>query len=414
MESRALMLDLLRSRKPTYSLPQPFYNDPEFFQLDMQHIFGTQWLFAGLSCEISKPGHYFTFNVGQNPLMVVRGQDKQIRAFYNTCRHRGSKICLKEKGSAAKLVCPYHQWTFDLDGRLLFAGSMDKGFDPAQYPLKQAHCESVGGYIFVSLADGPAPDFEAFRQAVEPYLRPHDLDNAKVAFESHMIEQANWKLVLENNRECYHCAGSHPELLRTLAEFDDPADPRINPKFVEKMNRKSQEWDALGLAHRAINDPAKRYRVVRLPFQHGESMTMDGKPACKKLLGTLTDSDLGSVRLLNLPNSWNHLQGDHCIAFRVLPLSPQETLVTTKWLVHKDAVEGVDYDVERLSKVWLATNEQDRTLAEQNQLGINSKAYEPGPYSQTIEFGVQSFIDWYTGEMQRQLEGNAGRQQAAA
>ena len=158
--------------------------------------------------------------------------------------------------------------------------------------------------------------------------------------------------------------------------------------------------------------------IAQLPglsvVMHGESMTMDGKPACKKLLGTLTDSDLGSVRLLNLPNSWNHLQGDHCIAFRVLPLSPQATLVTTKWLVHKDAVEGVDYDVERLSKVWLATNEQDRALAEHNQLGINSKAYEPGPYSQTIEFGVQSFIDWYTGEMQRQLEGNAGRQQAAA
>jgi Rieske 2Fe-2S family protein len=128
-------------------------------------------------------------------------------------------------------------------------------------------------------------------------------------------------------------------------------------------------------------------------------MTMDGGRAVKSLMGHLQDADLGSVRLLSLPNSWNHLQADHTLAFRVLPLGPQETMVTTWWLVNKDAQEGVDYDLDRLIKVWSATNEQDRMLAENNQAGINNKAYEPGPYSPTIEFGVQNFIDWYSGEM---------------
>ena len=131
---------------------------------------------------------------------------------------------------------------------------------------------------------------------------------------------------------------------------------------------------------------------------------MDGRPAVNGLLGKLRDTDLGSVRMLSLPNSWNHLQADHAMAFRVLPLGPQQTLVTTWWLVNKDAREGVDYDVGNLTRVWSATNDQDRILAENNQAGINNKAYEPGPYSPTIEFGVQNFIDWYTTEMQAGLD----------
>jgi Rieske 2Fe-2S family protein len=113
-------------------------------------------------------------------------------------------------------------------------------------------------------------------------------------------------------------------------------------------------------------------------------------------MGRIQNRQLGSMRILHLPNSWNHMQSDHCIVFRVLPISAQETLVTTKWLVHKDAVEGEDYNVERLRQVWDATNNQDRILAEEAQRGINSIAYQPGPYSNTFEFGVVNFINWYS------------------
>ena len=414
MTIRQQMLDLLQSRPRDYSLAQPFYNDGGFFRLDMDLIWYTQWLFAGMSCEIPKAGNYFTMSVGETSLVIVRGRDNAIRAFYNTCRHRGSRVCTKDKGNAAKLVCPYHQWTYDLDGRLVFAGNMDDGFDPKQFSLKAVHCETVAGYIFVNLSEGNPPDFQQFRRNVEPYMLPHDLENARVAFESSIVEKANWKLVIENNRECYHCAGNHPELIRTLAEFDNSNDPRIDPKFKDKLERKGLEWDAQGLPNRSIQSEDKRYRIVRLPFQNGESMTLDGKPACKRLLGNLADTDLGSLRILSLPNSWNHLQGDHAIVFRVLPLGPQETLVTTKWLVHKEAKEGVDYYEEPMTQVWLATNDQDRRLAEDNQQGINSKAYQPGPYSRRIEFGVIDFIDWYSGEIQARLAESDGRLRAVA
>ncbi len=406
------MRQLLESRKPNYSLAQPFYNDPDFYQLDLQHIFGQSWLFAGLTCEIPSAGRYFTMSFGNESVIILRDQQGAVRAFYNTCRHRGSRLCLKEKGSGAKLVCPYHQWTYSLDGNLAYAGHMGPDFDKSGFSLKPVHVEVVAGYIFVSLADTP-PAFDDFRRDVAPYLAPHDIDNCKVAFESTLIEKANWKLVIENNRECYHCKGSHPELLNTLSEYDNSDDPRLDPKYRELLVRKAAEWDAMGVAN-APTPHNLRYRAVRLPFIRGaHSMTMDGTLASKKLLGQIADPDLGSCRMLSLPNSWNHLLSDHVIAFRVLPLGPQETAVTTKWLVHKDAVEGVDYDVERLTKVWAATNDQDRKLAEDNQLGINSKAYEPGPYSADIEFGVRNFIDWYCSEMQERLGREPGLAVAA-
>jgi Rieske 2Fe-2S family protein len=392
------MAQLLATRKSNYSLPQPFYGDADFHQLDLEQIWYRNWLFAGPECAVPAAGNWFSMEVGATSLVIVRGADGVVRAIYNTCRHRGSKVCLGESGKAAKLVCPYHQWTYELDGRLLFARDMGPDFKAADFNLKQAHCRTVGGYVYVCLAD-VAPDFDAFSHMVEPYMLPHDLKNAKVACSATLVEQANWKLVIENNRECYHCAGNHPELLRTLSEYDSTDDPRVPKAFAERIKAKAAEWEAQGLPHTSQNAPDKRFRVVRLPLAYGESMTLDGKPAVQQLLGQLQSRDLGSVRMLSLPNSWNHLQSDHALAFRVLPLGPQTTQVTTWWLVNKDAQEGVDYNCEQLMQVWAATNDQDRVLAENNQMGINSRAYEPGPYSPTIEFGVQNFIDWYTGQM---------------
>ena len=242
----------------------------------------------------------------------------------------------------------------------------------------------------------PADQFEAFAALATPYLEPHELENAKVAAETTIVENGNWKLVWENNRECYHCNGAHPELLNSLQEFDDSDDPRATPAYKALVARKQADWDKENVPWQ-LKRFGNRNRLTRTPLLEGTvSMTMDGKQGCKKLMGRFTNPDMGSLRILNLPNSWNHFMGDHAVVFRVLPLGPQKTVVTTKWLVHKDAVEGVDYDPEQLRKVWDTTNSQDRHLAEQNQRGINSKAYQPGPYSKTFEFGVIDFIDWYS------------------
>lgn len=405
--ARKATAEMLRTRERTYSLPQPFYNDERLFQIDMQEIFGKEWLIAGMTCEIPTKGNYITLQIGDNPILVVRGTEGKVHAFHNVCRHRGSRLCVSDKGKVAKLVCPYHQWTYELDGRLLFAGTeMGADFNMADFNLKPIHVKTAGGYIFISLADEP-PAIDDFLRTLEHYMEPYDMENAKVAVRTDLVEQANWKLVLENNRECYHCSGSHPELLNTLLEWDDVTDPRASQAFKDQVAACTTRWDAdkIPYAHASFG---LRNRIVRMPLLAGTvSMTMDGKPGCKKLMGRITDPDLGSMRILHLPHSWNHCMGDHMIVFTVWPLGPTQTVVTTKWLVHKDAVEGVDYDPENLRKVWDATNDQDRRLAEENQRGINSKAYQPGPYSKTYEFGVINFIDWYS----ERLLDNLGEEQ---
>lgn len=394
---------MLKERDHTFSLPQPFYNDERLFQLDMQEIFHKEWLIAGMTCEIPAKGNYLTLQVGDNPVIVLRGAEGQVHAFHNVCRHRGSRLCVSDKGKVAKLVCPYHQWTYELDGRLLFAGTeMGADFDMKQYGLKPVHVKTAGGYIFISLADNP-PAIDDFLSTLAHYMEPYDMENTKVAVQTTLREAANWKLVMENNRECYHCSGSHPELLNTLLEWDDVTDPRASQAFKDQVAACTRAWDAekIPYAHASFG---LRNRIVRMPLLEGTvSMTMDGKQGSKKLMGRIQNPDLGSMRILHLPHSWNHCMGDHMIVFTVWPIGPQETVVTTKWLVHKDAVEGVDYDVARLREVWDATNDQDRRLAEENQRGINSSAYQPGPYSKTYEFGVINFLDWYSERMLNNL-----------
>lgn len=391
--------NLLHERDRHFSLPQAFYNDPRLFALDMQEIFTKEWLFAGMTCEIPAKGNFMTVEVGDNSVIIVRGAEGRIHAFHNVCRHRGSRLCVKDKGKVAKLVCPYHQWTYELDGRLLFAGTdMGDDFDLSSYGLKPVHVRSAGGFLFISLAEQP-PAIDDFLATLETYLEPYRMDEVKVAAESSIVEQANWKLVIENNRECYHCNGAHPELLNSLQEFDDTDDPRATESYKALVARKQADWEAEDVPWQLARI-GKRNRLTRTPLLDGTvSMTLDGQPGCRKLMGRLTSPDMGSLRILHLPNSWNHFMGDHAVVFRVLPLGPQRTLVTTKWLVHKDAVEGVDYRPDELRRVWDATNDQDRRLAEENQRGINSVAYQPGPYSETYEFGVIDFVDWYSERM---------------
>lgn len=410
MDVRNEMLGLLTGRDPNFSLEQKFYTDPDYHKLDLENIFYRDWLFVGHDCELPKTGSYMTVQVGAYPVVIVRDAQGGIRAFHNSCRHRGSRICSAEKGTAAKLVCPYHQWTYELDGRLLFARQVGPDFKPAEYGLKQVHCESVAGYIYVCLAD-EAPDFNSFRALVEPYLAPHNIKEAKVAFESSIIEKGNWKLVWENNRECYHCAANHPELCRTYPEAPSATgvqgvmeDPEINQLW--------KNCASIGLPAEFNMSEDGRYRITRIPLlRDAVSYTMSGKPAVKKPLSDQVsgNTNIGAMLLFNYPSTWNHLMVDHAISFRVLPISAEETMVTTKWLVHKDAVEGVDYDLDELTHVWIQTNDQDRQIVEENAIGIRSPAYQPGPYSVEHEGGVMQFLEWYTNTITPRLKGEAAK-----
>ena len=395
-------LSLLQNRRPNHALEQALYCSAGAFQADLDQLWYKDWLFAIPACEIPKTGNFVTMQVGAYPVVIVRGADKQIRAFHNVCRHRGQRLCSVLKGSSPKLVCPYHQWTYELDGRLLYARDMDKGFDPAAHGLKPVHCAVAGGLVFVSLAKD-APEFEPLGASLNDYLAPHMLDDAKVVQTSTIVENGNWKLVIENNRECYHCSANHPSLCRTFSDK-----PVITaPNDMGQPTEVTRHWDrceAEGLPSKFLLHPTAQWRLARVPLlDNAESFTMDTRRAVAKPLGTMPFYDAGSLLFFHYPNSWNHFLADHAIVFRILPLTPTTTEVTTKWIVHKDAVEGVDFDMKRITEVWLATNDEDRRVVEENQAGILSPAYEPGPYSSLHEDGVIQFVDWYANTMIQRL-----------
>lgn len=403
MNNKQSVYDLIAQRKPWHSLPGALYRSEDVYRQDLEQIWHRDWIFAGHTFEITKPGQYFTLQIGDYPVAVVRGKDGEVRAFHNACRHRGAKICEADHGKVAKMVCPYHKWTYELDGNLLFAGNMGQDFDKAQYNLKSVHCEIVDTYIYVCVA-AKAPDFEGFRKAVSPFIAPHYLENCKVAFESNIVEKGNWKLVFENNRECYHCDGSHPELLHSFV--DNLSVGGISGEDDPELSAYWAKCEKAGLPSRLVMDINGQFRMTRIPLSSGAvSYTMDGKPAVNGRLDKTSEADIGALLYFHYPSTWNHFLGDHALSFRVLPISATETLVTTKWLVPDTAVEGVDYDIERLTKVWIATNDQDRTLVEGTQRGVTSPSYEPGPYSETAETGVCQFDDWYCVTMMDRLKG---------
>lgn len=388
------VIALARSRRANHSLPRELYVDPGVFQADMERIWYKKWLFSVPACEIPKRGNYVVHKVGDYSAIVVRGGDGTVRAFHNSCRHRGSVVCNNMKGSRPKLVCPYHQWTYNLDGSLAFARDMGADFDPKQHGLRPIYCREVAGLVYICLADTP-PAFEGFAAEASRYLAPHDLVNSKIAFESTIVEKANWKLVWENNRECYHCSGNHPSLCRTF-----PEDARIIGNgaggLASELDRHVARCEAVGAPSAYEIAPDGVWRFVRMPLlDTAESYTMDGKVAVTKPNSSIPFKDAGALLKFLYPATWNHFLSDHAIVFRITPISAMETEVTTKWLVHKDAVEGVDYDLKRLTEVWVATNAEDQRVVEGNQQGVLSPAYRPGPYSLDHEAGVIQFSDWY-------------------
>jgi len=399
---------LITNRKRYHSLEAPFYLRPDLFWLDMEVIFARHWIRVAIEPDIPEPGDFITVDIGLNSIVILRDDDMSIRAHHNVCRHRGARLCAREKGNVGNLVCPYHQWTYNLSGQLIHAAHMGDQFDPCKHNLKPVHVENLAGLIFICLAENPPEDFAVMRKLMTPYLTQHELANCKIAHQIDLIEEGNWKLTLENNRECYHCVSNHPELTASLFEFGfgyqpSPGNSAQLEKFNKLVEERRMQWEACDLPSAEIDhldDLITGFRTQRLPLDKGgESQTLDGKVASKKLLGNFTRRDLGGLSFWTQPNSWHHFMSDHIVTFTVLPLSAERTLVRTQWMVHKDAVEGVDYQLDNLTAVWSATNLQDKLLVELAQQGISNPAYQPGPYSPYTEGLVEKFCNWYIGRL---------------
>ena len=393
-------------------MPGAFYRSPIIYHQDLEKIWRQGWLFAGHGCEISRPGSFFTLEVGSDPILVVRGDDGQVRAFHNVCRHRGSLVCTESSGEAARLVCPYHQWTYGLDGKLLACRGMQNDLDKSQFGLHPVAAHEIGGLVFISLARQPIP-FEAAAEALGDLLKPQGFHRARVAKMVDYRVKANWKLVWENNRECYHCNQNHPQYIK--ANFDhfnaDDATPRVRAQMESVIERSEKKWAGAGLAptHKqtgmTVFPDAERqiwFSGNRTPLVDGWlSESMDGRLVAP-LMGDYREPDVGTLRIRTLPNYWNHSSCDHGVSTRLLPAGPEETAIRVWWLVDDKAVEGRDYDPARLLPFWQLTSEQDWLICERQQKGVNSSAYTPGPYSQFKEYNVNGFVQWYLNLLERQ------------
>ncbi|MFT4126760.1 MAG: aromatic ring-hydroxylating dioxygenase subunit alpha [Gordonia sp. (in: high G+C Gram-positive bacteria)] len=406
--------DLLAGRVPGLSLPAPFYTGADWFDIDIDEIFAKRWIFVAAEAEIAEPGDYLTVNFGTRSVIVARGDDGAVHAHHNVCRHRGARLLTEQTGATGTIVCSYHAWTYGMDGRLLYAEGQAPGFDKKCFSLRPVHVRTIAGLIFLCLAEDPPADIDEVAEIVEPFLAPHNLSQAKVAKQTDLIENGNWKLTMENNRECYHCGG-HPELLNVFFPtwgYSDAASipDRLRPvteRYRKATAELTQTWQRYGLPHRRIEQLDTRttgFHIEREAMDlAGESFTLDGTVACTKPLSdALPDRRLGRCSMHLQPNMWLHITSDHGLLFSVIPISADQTLVRTTWLVHADAVEGVDYDLDRLTSVWEITNQQDADLVALAHSGISDPAYLPGPYAPS-EFQVEAFINWYIGTLRTNL-----------
>jgi Rieske 2Fe-2S family protein len=393
MYDRNRILQLLDQSRPGFSLPRALYRDEDVFEFDVEQVFTRSWLLIGFEVELAEVGSYLALTVGRNPIVVIRGTDGTIRGFHNTCRHRGSQICADGKGRTSKMVCPYHMWSYDLDGRLVGAARMGGRAGIGETRLESIAVQVLAGCIYVAL--GPnAPDFAPFRAAVGPILEKFRFRETKLAHECTITEKANWKLAMENARECYHCPTGHPELRNTF-----PVGLTNGFEFGDGDHAKGYFAKIASLGFPTKAEATHWWQAGFYPLNPGiETISMDGKPLVNRRLLESSEKELGGFRWATEPNSFAHALADYAFMFSVIPVGPQETHVLSKWLVPKDAVEGVDYHLENLIETWMKTNFQDRDLTENNQRGVNSVAYKPGPYSTDAEDYVHRFTQWYVTE----------------
>jgi len=341
------------------TLPQRYFVSEEIFAEELQKVFATNWVLVGHQSQLAAPGDYFLAEVDGESLIVTKDQRSTIRAFYNVCRHRGARLCEEQSGHAATIQCPYHAWTYALDGRLLGAPHMDEtpGFNKAEYPLKPARLGLWEGFIFVNLEDasterGGYMSLEKWFEPLDGKFSAWNLASLRSAKRIEYDVHANWKLMFQNYSECYHCLGVHPELSK-ISPYDSAENDLIKGPF-------------LGGFMRIAND---------------KSLTMSGN-ACALPVGNFGDEDFRLVFYYSIfPNMLLSLHPDYVMVHQLEPQSPDRTLIFCDWFFNPEASKRDDFNPNDAIEFWDMVNKQDWHVCELSQKGISSRAYEPGPYS---------------------------------
>ncbi len=343
-------------------IPRSLYVDEELYKREVATIFGTSWMLVGHESQLQEDGQYITVDCGDESLVVVRTATG-LAAFQNVCRHRGSRVVDTGCGKVRAFVCPYHQWSYGVDGALMSAPNMPPGFDPAAYGLKAASVDVWQGLVFANVSPDVPATASDLLSASDSLIGPFDIASARIAHTITYDVAANWKLVWENAQECYHCAANHPEFMKTflLAPLND---------------------DAWRTREVRVNED-HRVQFSKLPLQEGAvSLTIDGRQASRQLMGDFDRGTAPYTAAVHLKPTFAMICcPDYAVLLSERPVAVDRSAVTMSWLVRGDAEEGRDFDLERLIEVWDQTNRQDWELCERTQLGVRSQYFEPGPLS---------------------------------
>ncbi len=392
--------ELIACQRSGCSLEQRFYTDPAIYALDLECIVMRNWIFTGHQSQLAEVGDYLLLNVAGESAIVVRSKEGGIKAFANVCRHRGSIVCLENSGNTRKFECPYHGWMYDTDGNLIAARNMPEDFDRASYSLHKVPVEIVHGLIFICFCDTP-PSIEGARRDMAEPLAMFDFENLKVAAQKTYPISANWKLAVENYQECYHCAVAHSEYakMHTLM-LEGKRRQLIQSHMLENMGvcgLKTIEIDYIDTKARP-GETGFGYSRSAL-FEGYKTGSKDGQPVAP-LLGNLTGYDGGASDITFGPFSFFLAYSDHVVGYVFTPVDAKNCQCRIYWLVRGDAVEGRDYDRDELMWLWDVTTCADTIIIVNNWKGVNSKYYQPGPFS-GMEKDEQRFVDWVLQELRR-------------
>jgi glycine betaine catabolism A len=354
------------------TLPGSAYTDPAVFAAEQERIFEAMWFCVARSSDVAAPGAFKTVEVGRESVLVTRNRKGEARAFFNVCRHRGAKLCTEESGEARRAFqCPYHAWTYDFDGKLVAAPNLTKmpDIDRVEYGLRTISVREWLGYVWVCLAEEPPSFDDTVRSAVVERLgdlqsiENYDVDSLAVGRRIVYDVKANWKLIIENFMECYHCATIHPELTEVLPEF---ADGYAAQYFV---------------GHGAEFAPDVK------------GFTVDGSEGVDRIPGVSEEQDRRYYAITVKPQVFVNLVPDHVIFHRMYPLAVDRTVVECDWLYLPGVVESgkdVDASVELFHRV----NVQDFDACERCQPAMSSRVYAQGGVLVPSEHHIGEFHEW--------------------
>jgi len=389
-----------QKQRPGFAIDPYFYRSHATFAKELDDILFRSWLYAGHVSQIPEPGDFLQYELGEDAIIVSRDLEGEVQAQFNICRHRGSRVCEQQQGNTRTFVCPYHGWVYNLDGSLRAAREMEAlvGFEPDDYSLKKPQMVVFQGLIFVNCDPDAAP-FEPDLAKVEPALAGYDLGSAKVIASRTYVVDANWKLALENYLECYHCATAH----RAYAKMHTLKEPYCQVEDVNEamLARAEQRTGVAGVT-------TDLYEVYGYAPKHGGGVytsryalydgfltgSEDGQPVAP-LMGDFKGYDGGAGDFQLGPFCFMLNYPDHCVLYRFTPRALNHTDMEIVWFVRGDAVEGVDYDVDKVTWLWHRTTLEDEFIITRNSAGVNSRFFEPGPYHPEHEKNSIDFVTWY-------------------